>query len=178
MAVVQDYAESAGPACPSTLQHLLDAAAATGALKQSLDGCTLAGVTPLHLLCLWTLDNQSSSSRTPLKGPALAAKCLEALVQHTTALGLLLGLKGPDSAYILDVDAETKYHGDTPLCFAAAAGSLVVAKELLRNGADVNRPRRLDAARPIDLAVSGGHADVACLLLTHGAEVSQQQQQQ
>jgi hypothetical protein len=38
-------------------------------------------------------------------------------------------------------------------------------------GSDVDQPRKIDAARPLDLAVETGFYGVACLLLEEGAEV-------
>jgi len=59
--------------------------------------------------------------------------------------------------------------GKTALHQAARCGRLGIARILLKRGADANAvDERLDE-NPLHIALTGGHVDVAYLLLTHGA---------
>lgn len=179
VAALQSYAAYAGPACPETLLALLTAAERIGCLRGGLSGDALADVTPLHLLACWTPENKlHSTSRAQHDQPDRTTQQQRGMQQHMQAVELLLQQEERYGDRAADVDAVNSALGDTPLAYAAAAGALEVAQQLLLNGADVNLPRRVDAARPIDLAVNNGHYGVACLLLEHGAEVSARQQQQ
>jgi ankyrin repeat protein len=78
---------------------------------------------------------------------------------------------GSSSSRSADVHARTKQDGETPLFWAAQAGTFEPVKLLLAAGADPNAMRLSDAVRPLDLAVALYKPAVAVLLIEHGAEV-------
>jgi hypothetical protein len=119
----------------------------------------------------------SSSSAADAATAATAADAQKGLQEQLAAARMLIsGLWMPDGHFggRCKVDAVTSYAGETALTIAAGSGAVELAKLLLANGANVNLPRTLDAARPIDIAVEADQLLVACLLLEHGAEVSMQ----
>jgi len=59
--------------------------------------------------------------------------------------------------------------GSAPLHYAALRGRLSAARELIRDGADVNA-RDVAGSTPLMCAAMAGHAEVAQLLLDHGAK--------
>lgn len=67
------------------------------------------------------------------------------------------------------VDAPARY-GQTPLYYAAEKGHLAVAKRLVEAGANVNARDEFFGASVLELALQGGHAELARYLLAHGAE--------
>jgi outer membrane protein assembly factor BamB len=67
------------------------------------------------------------------------------------------------------VDAPARY-GQTPLYFAAEKGHLAVARRLVERGANVNVRDRFFGASVLDMALGGGHSELARHLLAHGAE--------
>ncbi len=67
------------------------------------------------------------------------------------------------------VDAPARY-GQTPLYFAAEKGHLAAAKRLVERGANVNARDSFFGATVLDLALQGGHVELARYLLAHGAE--------
>jgi outer membrane protein assembly factor BamB len=67
------------------------------------------------------------------------------------------------------VDAPARY-GQTPLYFAAEKGHLAAARRLVERGANVNARDRFFGASVLDMALQGGHRELARYLLAHGAE--------
>lgn len=67
------------------------------------------------------------------------------------------------------VDAPARY-GQTPLYFAAEKGHLAVARRLVERGANVNAKDGFFGASALDMALQGGHQELARYLLAHGAE--------
>ncbi|KAI0226529.1 hypothetical protein LSAT2_022948 [Lamellibrachia satsuma] len=57
------------------------------------------------------------------------------------------------------------------LASAAAAGNLAVVEKLLASGADVNGSSK-DGMTPLSIAAFWGYANIAQLLLQHGAEIN------
>lgn len=69
-----------------------------------------------------------------------------------------------------DPNFATCHLGETPLTCAAAAGAAVAAQMLICAGALVDKPRTIDGARPLDIAVDASHCKLAITLLSAGAE--------
>lgn len=67
------------------------------------------------------------------------------------------------------VDAPARY-GQTPLYFAAEKGHLAVAQRLVERGANVNARDGFFGASVLEMALQGGHRELARFLLAHGAE--------
>lgn len=67
------------------------------------------------------------------------------------------------------VDAPARY-GQTPLYFAAEKGHLAVVKRLVERGANVNVEDGFFGASALEMALQGGHVELARYLLAHGAE--------
>jgi hypothetical protein len=189
--LLQVHAMSAGPACSSLVQLLLQHGATAGNPNAAVDEDNpgLQGMTPLHLLACWHPRGVGSSScKLAATGEReLSAANRAAVVEQIAAATMLLEQQQPveGGADIegLDVNVPWLVWQETPLAIAAQAGAHDFAAWLISKGADVHVPRKLDTARPIDLAVYFGSTKVAFLLLEHGAEVSMsvttwQQQQQ
>lgn len=68
---------------------------------------------------------------------------------------------------------EADIHGvrGLPLRTACFEGSIVIVRELLRCGADVNALAVDGPGAPLRLALRGGHGDIAALLLQNGAVI-------
>lgn len=66
------------------------------------------------------------------------------------------------------VDAPARY-GQTPLYFAAENGHLAVARRLVERGADVNVQDGFFGASALEMALGGGHIELARFLLAQGA---------
>lgn len=67
------------------------------------------------------------------------------------------------------VDAPARY-GQTPLYFAAEKGHLAAVRRLVERGANVNAQDRFFGASVLEIALQGGHLELARYLLAHGAE--------
>ncbi len=67
------------------------------------------------------------------------------------------------------VNAPARY-GQTPLYYAAEKGHLAVAKRLVERGANVNAADAFFGASALEMALQGGHNELALYLLAHGAE--------
>jgi ankyrin repeat protein len=195
MLLLQAYAKTSGHASSSLVQLLLQHGATAGNPNAAVDeSCAaMAGLTPLHLLACWspvsTTNSSSSSSsssssatthaskhgsssrRTAIWEDNLPAAMGAGVCEHTAAAELLLeqplGVPAVDAPGV-----DVQFVLGSPLLLAAATGAHDFAVWLISKGADVNLPRKVDAARPLDLAVAGGYTRVACMLLEHGAEVS------
>jgi hypothetical protein len=190
-AVLQAYAMKAGPACSAIVKLLLNKGVKPGPGIES--DLSTANVTPLHLLACWspkqdpplndpesTAHSSSSSSRkrsSTVNKEAMKAAKFKNEFEQMQAVDLLLdaarraaGNSGFDLVELL-VNAPTVCNRETPLTFAAYTGAYLVAEALIEAGADVNKPRSKDAARPLDLAVDLAHGLLAILLLENGAEV-------
>ncbi|KAF6261826.1 ankyrin repeat-containing domain protein [Scenedesmus sp. NREL 46B-D3] len=181
------YAARAGPACRPLVQLLLlRQVDPTSAISSNRHRCSaLGGLTPLHLLACGSLDaavvalrmhgDASSADESGDDATLNAWLCQSAAdLQQLAAVDDLLqarsGSSGGGSGGA-DVNARTQPHGETPLTFAVMASAHSLAQKLLAAGADPNLPRVSDVARPLDLAAACGKAQVACLLIQHGAEV-------
>jgi ankyrin repeat protein len=70
-----------------------------------------------------------------------------------------------------DINAQLEPSGETPLMLAIWAGAITAAKKLVQAGADLNLRRAVDSVRPLDIAVAVGRAELALMLIEHGAEV-------
>jgi ankyrin repeat protein len=186
----QVYAKRAGPACSSLVQLLLQHGATAGN-----PNAAVRGLTPLHLLACWhpgaitfstsTAAGSSSNSSTDAKKrvskpdssnltatgeEGMSAADRAAVAEQIAAATLLLEQQSVEGGP--DINVQWLPLQQTPLAVAATTGAYDFAAWLISKGADVNQPRKVDAARPIDLAVWYGHTKVACMLLEHGAEVS------
>jgi hypothetical protein len=196
----QDYAMQAGPACSSLVQ-MLQQHGADADVDDITPLHLLACWSPAQVKAAADNPPSSSSSGAastkssrptrsskaaaaaagdvPVDGSnssAAAAANVQIQLQEQLAAARMLidGYRLPDGSLIgscCEVDTETSYAGETALTVAAGTGAVELAKLLLQNGAAVNLPRTIDAARPIDIAVEAEQLEVACLLLEHGAEV-------
>jgi outer membrane protein assembly factor BamB len=90
---------------------------------------------------------------------------------------LFAAVRGGDVAAVrsrLDAGADpnaANRHGTTVLAMAADAGQADVARLLVERGADVDARDRFFRASPLDLALRGGHMDLALWLLPRTREV-------
>jgi ankyrin repeat protein len=76
---------------------------------------------------------------------------------------------------LLLADANANAHNkmdETPLMLASIMGSREIVNLLLRNGAAVNKVRKLDGATAVLLAVFNRHHDIAAELIGHGADIN------
>jgi ankyrin repeat protein len=187
----QAYAHASGPASSSLVQLLLQHGATAGNPNAAVceNYKTLRGVTPLQLLACWHPGIVASSSssigraKTPASEPGgsssskmaaageegMSAEDRAGVAEQLAAATLLLEQPAEGGS---GVNVQWGHLQDTPLAAAAGSGAYDFAAWLISKGADVNLPRKGDAARPLDLAVCHGHTKLAYLLLQHGAEVS------
>ena len=76
----------------------------------------------------------------------------------------------------VDINFARACDGVTCLYIASQNGHLPVVSFLLRNGADVDKPR-LSMATPLFIATQNNHIDVVHVLLSHGADVHKENNQ-
>lgn len=76
--------------------------------------------------------------------------------------------KNPDEADII--------YGFTPIVYSAASGNWPATKALIDLGASVNLKVR-NNPQPLDAALSGDNYDIACKLLTYGAQLPKREKE-
>jgi Ankyrin repeats (many copies) len=158
------------------------AAAAAAAAPAMVDALVAALITPLVLLAgMLPADGHyrncsGGASRfeialgaLPIPGQIEAmSKSLPAMISEAVNAGDLPAIRQLFSSHPDQLDAQTFFGGQTWLGYAAQKGQLGVIQALAALGADINRPGR-EGVRPIVVASSFGHADVAAWLLANSA---------
>jgi ankyrin repeat protein len=150
------------------LQNLIDAAK-TGDLSRVEE---MLGARPV--LALKRLSSGETALMSALYHGQKAV--VEALVRHGAVADVFSAAATGQLPELHDAlrDEEAvhaySYDGWTPLHLAAFFGRLDAARVLLESGADVHAVSRNSLANtPLHAATAGKHADIALLLLKHGA---------
>lgn len=106
-------------------------------------------------------------AQTPAPARNPAATVIPAVIAGDTALVKRLLDSDPELA------RKAGETGDTPLHWAASAGSIAMAELLISKGADIEA-RTSDGLTPLHWAASKGRGDVAVFLLHKGADINAQ----
>ena len=138
-----------------------------------INGLDFVGSTPLHRaaehghvdVVRLLLDNQADVGiRDDLSRTLLYAALLQKVKSSKEVVSLLVKR---------NVDIEAKdYKGQTALCAAIRSGSLIIARDLLQRGADVEAKFNNDAGGTLLFDAAGrGHKSGVQLLLDEGANI-------
>lgn len=125
----------------------------------------------VSITSLSTMMSHLTTNSTPKEvdyGALLSTVSIENNISKRLAGPSRLGRLQP-SALIRSVKLS-KARLDASLNDAAQAGDVTKARQLLRAGADVDSRRSTCLATPLTLAVIGGHAPMAALLLSRGGK--------